>query len=372
MKKSTFLIIGILTYFLSYGDTIIEMEEYGGVYRVPCTVNGAKMKFIFDTGASNVCLSLPMTEYLFDNGYLDKSDIKGSGSSSVADGRIVDHITVNLKDIEIGGQHLYNVDAIVIDGQNAPLLLGQSAIQKLGGFKINGNILTLNNSLNSEEYTDEEIDKLIATAMDYYDKELYWKAADVYEDLYLKGYLSDYGKFYFAKNLFYSERFNYAIGVLEEIKDFSDFQDSDNDPFNLMGYCYANIKDYRAAIKNFKEGIALLDLSPKNQSLSNHAISICYGCIDNWDIAKDYAWKAFDNFAQMWNTNRTSLWEHCMGISKIPNLDNDGWLDTLVNDIVTCYDLGKIWSYEKVRETTYQLAKNGFPTSIEKWDRYYK
>ena len=27
----------------------ITMEQDGGVYKVPCVVNGAKMKFIFDT-----------------------------------------------------------------------------------------------------------------------------------------------------------------------------------------------------------------------------------------------------------------------------------------------------------------------------------
>lgn len=112
-------------------QTTIQMEEYGGVYRIPCKVNGAKMKLIFDTGANNVCLSLTMAEYLFDNELISKDDIIGRGSSTVADGSIVDHIIINIKDIEIQGIHLKNVEAVVIDGQNAPLLLGQSAIKNL-------------------------------------------------------------------------------------------------------------------------------------------------------------------------------------------------------------------------------------------------
>ena len=114
---------------ISNAQTIIQMEEYGGVYRIPCKVNGAKMKLIFDTGAENVCLSLPMAEYLFDNDFISSADIIGSGSSTVADGRIVDHVELIIKDIEIEGIHLYNVRAVVIEGQNAPLLMGQSAIQ---------------------------------------------------------------------------------------------------------------------------------------------------------------------------------------------------------------------------------------------------
>lgn len=127
------------------GQTVIEMEPYGGVYRIPCTVNGARMKFIFDTGASNVCISKAIAEYLLDNGYLTKEDIYGVGHSSVADGSIVDHIKIRLKDVEIQGTHLKDVDAIVIDGQNAPLLMGQSAIQKLGMIEIHGKKLIINN-----------------------------------------------------------------------------------------------------------------------------------------------------------------------------------------------------------------------------------
>ena len=145
MKLSRIVICLIMVLFANtaWSDTVIQMEEYGGVYRIPCTVNGAKMKFIFDTGASNVCLSMSMAEYLYDNEYITKNDIVGSGSSSVADGRIVDHVIINLKDIEIAGQHLHNVQAVVIDGQNAPLLMGQTAIQKLGRVQLNGNTLTL-------------------------------------------------------------------------------------------------------------------------------------------------------------------------------------------------------------------------------------
>ena len=56
-------------------QTVIQMEEYGGLYRIPCKVNGAKMKLIFDTGADKVCLSLSMANYLYDNDYITNEDI---------------------------------------------------------------------------------------------------------------------------------------------------------------------------------------------------------------------------------------------------------------------------------------------------------
>lgn len=128
MKHIIAIFLLFISCISSNADTVIQMENYGGVYRIPCFVNGAKMKFIFDTGASNVCLSMTMAEYLYDNGYIEAKDIKGTGSSSVADGRIVDHIVLILKDVQIGDLHLYNVEAVVVDGQNAPLLMGQSAL----------------------------------------------------------------------------------------------------------------------------------------------------------------------------------------------------------------------------------------------------
>ena len=39
------------------GHTKVRMEKAGGVYLVPIKVNGLDLKFIFDTGASSICLS---------------------------------------------------------------------------------------------------------------------------------------------------------------------------------------------------------------------------------------------------------------------------------------------------------------------------
>lgn len=146
MKYIKSIIIATLLMFandMTFAQVTITMEQDGGVYKVPCVVNGAKMKFIFDTGAATVCLSESMAEYLLENDYISKDDILGLGASQVADGRIVDHVKINLKDIEIAGLHLKDVEAVVVEGQRAPLLLGQTAIQKLGRVIIDGNKLII-------------------------------------------------------------------------------------------------------------------------------------------------------------------------------------------------------------------------------------
>ena len=182
---AAFLLFTLLTSFSSPAQTVIQMEYSGGVYKIPCYVNGARMKFILDTGASSVCLSVDMAEYLLENDYLTSDDFYGVGSSSIADGSVVDHLKLIIKDIEIGGLHLSNVNAIVIAGQSAPLLMGQSALQKLGSYTINGNKLVINNY--AQKGTGER-SKLIETAKESMEKgyyavaiSSYVKAREIYE-----------------------------------------------------------------------------------------------------------------------------------------------------------------------------------------------
>lgn len=146
-----------------YSQRTIQMEYTNGVYRIPCTVNGANMKMIFDTGASTVSISLATALFLYQNGYINDNDFKESGRSSTASGEIVDHMKINIRDIEIGGLHLNNVEGVVIESLNAPLLLGQTAIQKLGSITISGNKLVINNARPIEKkYSSKEV-------FDYYD-----------------------------------------------------------------------------------------------------------------------------------------------------------------------------------------------------------
>lgn len=159
MKASITTFLFCFISLMLTAQVTITMEESGGVYKVPCVVNGAKMKFIFDTGAATVCLSESMAEYLLDNDYISNEDIVGVGTSVVADGSEVQHLRIILRDIEIGGLHLYDVEASIIEGQRAPLLLGQTAIQKLGKISIEGNELIINDGY-SEDCTPNGWDGL--------------------------------------------------------------------------------------------------------------------------------------------------------------------------------------------------------------------
>ena len=73
---------------------------------------------------------------MLKNGYLSDKDVIGSKAYRTASGDIVAGTVVNLKKITIGELELENVYASVVKGQTAPLLLGQSALGKLGKIEI--------------------------------------------------------------------------------------------------------------------------------------------------------------------------------------------------------------------------------------------
>lgn len=115
----------------------IQMKKMpGGTYEVPCTINGLPLKFIFDTGASDVTLSSVEANFMLKNDYLSEKDFKGSRRYLTADGTIANGAIVRIKEVKVGDVTLKNIEASVVNSQKAPLLLGQSVLDKFGTITI--------------------------------------------------------------------------------------------------------------------------------------------------------------------------------------------------------------------------------------------
>ena len=156
MKKQILWIFLLVTFSSSvFAQTKIMMQKEGGVYTIPCKVNGVQLKFIFDTGASNVTISLTEALFMIKNGYLSKDDIYGSSYAQLANGDITENTEILLREIVIADLKLYNVRASIVHELAAPLLLGQTAIAKLGKIQLDGNELTvLTQGSNSYDYSN--------------------------------------------------------------------------------------------------------------------------------------------------------------------------------------------------------------------------
>ena len=127
-------------------ETVTEIalkRNPGGTFEIPCDINGLPLQMIFDTGASDVTISSVEANFMLKNGYLSPKDVKGKKYYQIADGQISEGTTITLREVKIGDAVLHNVDASVVKSQKAPLLLGQSAMERFGTITIDN----INNKL---------------------------------------------------------------------------------------------------------------------------------------------------------------------------------------------------------------------------------
>ena len=321
MKKLVSLLSVMLMSIAVSAQMTIIMEKDGGVYKVPCTVNGVKMKFIFDTGAASVSMSQAMAQFLLDGDYLSSSDIIGSGQSELADGSIVNHAIVNLSDVEIGGMHIHNIKATVIEGQNAPLLLGQTAISELGRVTIDGNKLVIHAAEN--DLTQEQIDQL-EKQIDRLIKAESWAAAiDCLLKMENAVGLSEYG----LENLCYcfcmDRQYEECIQSCNKwIREF-DVLGTDSNKISVYDFLaesyYSGLSNYKSALLWYQKRIDILenaDLSDdyvpsyfdSKQDIRTRAstyrdIGDCYAKIESFYNAREYYRKAINLYCQYIGTS---------------------------------------------------------------------
>lgn len=124
----------------NHSGEVIEIpftkERAGGLCKVKCSINGLQLYFFFDTGASDVAISQLEATFMLKNGYLSEKDIIGSTYFGDAAGNINVGTVINLKKVNFGGIELTNVRASVAKNQQAPLLLGQTVLSRLGKIEI--------------------------------------------------------------------------------------------------------------------------------------------------------------------------------------------------------------------------------------------
>lgn len=122
----------------TFEEVVVEVPftKDGDMCMVKCTINNLPLYFIFDTGASSISMSDVEATFMMKNGYLSSKDVVGKQYFSTADGSVSEGTVLNLRNVNFGGVSLDNIQASVVKNQRAPLLLGQSVMQKLGRIEI--------------------------------------------------------------------------------------------------------------------------------------------------------------------------------------------------------------------------------------------
>jgi aspartyl protease family protein len=264
MKSSYTNVLLIVIFFCtnwSFGQTTIYLEKEGGVFSIPCAVNGVNLKFIFDTGASNVSLSATEANFLFKNGFLTKDDVIGKSNFIDAIGNISIGTIINIKKLEFSNFIIYNVQASIVNSQNAPLLLGQSAMAKIGRFAFdpNSGALTFLDKLDKVFIGEAESHEIVSRN---YGRD----AVAKYE---LKDYVGAIGDLTQALQLdpnnstFYYRRGNAKwllkdyYGAIRDCEKAIELNPKFSAAYLIKGNCNSELKKHRAAFFDFSKAIKL-------------------------------------------------------------------------------------------------------------------
>lgn len=143
----------------AFSQTTIKMKQNNGVSTIPCKANGLNLNFSFATAEPVVRIALAEANFMLKNRYLSAADIVSPAGYTYDE--LTDGVIVNLKEIEFAGLKLNNIAATVTKDLAAPILLGQSAIEKLGPvqFDYSNNMVTIVNGAGSFDFSGGSVTK---------------------------------------------------------------------------------------------------------------------------------------------------------------------------------------------------------------------
>lgn len=276
MTTKRFIIILLFTTISSFcfSQKVIQLTKQNGVYTIPCSINGVKRSLVFDTGASSVTISMNLAEILYSSGKLKDTDFKGYGRSQTASGHIVNNMAVILRDVEIAGLHLKNVDAVIIEGQNVPLLLGLSAIQKLCKVTLSGNRLIIDSSV----LPNSQLSELRSQITSLIDEEAYSSAISLLKKIEAQDASEEIDCFNMAQCYCYSKEYNKALMYCQQwigtYKETNPVHEPDVCYF--MGLSYMGLKSHYDADNWFAKAIRLISMEAVERTSREDANTLSY------------------------------------------------------------------------------------------------
>ena len=115
----------------------IPLQSQGGTFSVPASINNAlTLKFIVDSGASDVAIPADVVLTLMRTGTLNHSDFIGSQTYTLANGESVPSQTFRIRSLVVGNKAVTDVKANVSPVAGS-LLLGQSFLGRFNSWSIN-------------------------------------------------------------------------------------------------------------------------------------------------------------------------------------------------------------------------------------------
>lgn len=286
--------IAIISPFVSYSQTRIKMDKMDGVYTVPCVINGLKMRFIFDTGASNVSIAMSEARFMLRNGYLNKEDILGTGKSVIANGEIIENSTINIRELEIAGIKMYNIQAIVVHEMEAPLLLGQSAIQKLGTIQLDGDeMIILKTASIDQKSNNLKVSKMLIDASDNTNNGFYELAVNLYEQAHEidSRLFANIDYFHMGRAYCSTKKYSLGIACFEKIVESGNESERNlASVYYRMALAYSLLNEHSNTLLYCQKAVTL---DPGSAAQNYRLMGTAYVGMGDYDNAKEHYGKAF-------------------------------------------------------------------------------
>ena len=118
------------------GVTEIKLERADGALYVPVLIdNAVTLKFVVDSGATDVTISSDVAQTLTRMGKLSRADYLGHGDFILADGSHLPSQLFVIRSLKVGDRELHDVTAVITNSRGS-LLLGQSFLRRFKSWSI--------------------------------------------------------------------------------------------------------------------------------------------------------------------------------------------------------------------------------------------
>ena len=210
---------------------------------VDVTVDGIPATFTFDTGCSGFYINKTLFTKLLAQGKVRKSDLKDVGEVIIANGKVTrSNKRFLIREVQLAGYTFRNVVAEVglEDTPDAPLLLGQSILERLRWYKISNNSLSF-------EPCEESLQEAMSYSLYHQNDSTHYK--DIAKRLLpyeRNGQLPCFFResLYFA--LYYTHEYATAHSLAEKLRESSCIQENDLTEYELGLYYHEAVQLYDA------------------------------------------------------------------------------------------------------------------------------
>jgi len=121
---------------------IFKTEPKTGAYQIPCIINGFNEEFTYDAN-TKAQVSAEKALDMLRKGIIDKADFRGDPAEILGDNTIRNNSIFVVKELRIGAKTLQDIEMVVNQRLQYPIVFGNWLLDKVGKYNINDKTLRI-------------------------------------------------------------------------------------------------------------------------------------------------------------------------------------------------------------------------------------